>query len=148
MLHYDHLQVSCLMAGAVQWIYHSFYVKLAQNDTLTHTHSLWQRVKQSRGKQRFWFCLTAAVLCALEAQLRVLVQAHAPQLDHIFGRGGDESEAVTTSSRRDLQQSEFSQNYLNTSPVQMELKTSLEPIRTIRLCISMIKKAHTNKIKK
>lgn len=50
------------------------------------------------------FCLTAAVLRALEAQLRVLVQAHAPQLDHVFGRGGDDSEAVTTSSGRDLQQ--------------------------------------------
>lgn len=50
------------------------------------------------------FRLTAAVLRAVVAQLRVLVQAHAPQLDHIFGRGGDESEAVTTSSRRNLQQ--------------------------------------------
>lgn len=41
-------------------------------------------------------------MAALEAQLRVLVQAHAPQLGHVLGRGGDESEAVTTSSRGDL----------------------------------------------
>lgn len=46
--------------------------------------------------------LTAAVLSALEAQLRVLVEAHAPQLDHIFGRRGNESESITASSGGDL----------------------------------------------
>lgn len=49
-------------------------------------------------------CLTAAVLRALEAQLGVLVEAHPPHLDHVFGCRGDEREAVTTGSRRDLPQ--------------------------------------------
>lgn len=50
------------------------------------------------------FRLTAAVLGTLEAQLGVLVEAHPPQLCHIFGRGGNESEAVTASSRGNLPQ--------------------------------------------
>lgn len=58
----------------------------------------------------FLFCinrsvfLTAAVLGALEAELRVFVKAHAPHLGRIFGGGGDEGEAVTAGSRGDLQQ--------------------------------------------
>lgn len=31
--------------------------------------------------------LTAAVLRSLEAQLRVFIETHSPQLDHIFGAG-------------------------------------------------------------
>lgn len=61
-----------------------------------------ERQSHRGGFQHVVVALMAAVLCALEAQLRVLVQAHAPQLDHIFGRRSDESEAVTTSSRGDL----------------------------------------------
>lgn len=46
--------------------------------------------------------LTAAVLCPLEAQLRVFVETHSPQFDHIFGAGGDQCEPITTGSRRNL----------------------------------------------
>lgn len=48
--------------------------------------------------------LTSTLLRPLKAQLGVFVQAHAPQFGHIFCWGGDECEAITTSSRRDLQQ--------------------------------------------
>lgn len=46
--------------------------------------------------------LTAAALCPLEAQLRVFVETHSPQFDHIFGAGGDQREPITAGSRRNL----------------------------------------------
>lgn len=43
--------------------------------------------------------LTPALLRPLEAQLRVFIETHSPQFDHIFGAGGDECETITTGSR-------------------------------------------------
>lgn len=47
-------------------------------------------------------CLTAAFLRALESQLGVFVQAHAPHLGHVFGCRGDECKAITAGCRGDL----------------------------------------------
>lgn len=59
------------------------------------------------------------MLSALKAQLRIFVQAHAPQFGHIFGWRRDESETVTTGSRGDLQQ----QQQKARSALQSSLKT-------------------------
>lgn len=57
----------------------------------------------SRFHERLRVCpLTAAFLRALESQLGVFVEAHAPHLGHVIGCRGDEREAVTAGRRGDL----------------------------------------------
>ena len=43
--------------------------------------------------------LTAIMLCALEAQLRVFVEAHAPHFGKVLGVGGEYCEPVPTGCR-------------------------------------------------